>query len=249
MRDLIRFPSANLDMTDNPADSAAHIADRINRTDSISTAFSGVCAETVSMNIMNSQLEVRTGAPVKHPEYLYCIDKDTDCLRECSVLPNGPKCKFKHLEDFASDTLTYQLAQESLPYDADRLVSMCRETGALRLDAQCFSHPQRKRCRLRRAGGHLGGLPCTDFTTWGACRRLGGPTAIAAAIWIAMRLLLLEPWIIVEEVITFPVEFLERYLGCFYTISTTVVDNMRLAVQACPDSIKRVYDLTFVVNR
>ncbi len=66
----------------------------------------------------------------------------------------------------------------------------------------------------------------------GKGRRLGGPTAVAAAIWIVIRNILRESWILVEEVPGFPVSFLMRYLGDYYSMCTTVISNTLFGVPA-----------------
>ncbi len=174
LRDLMRFACANLDATDDPHESAVQLADALDHCDSLSSSFSGVCAETVALNMTIAQLEARLGRPVNRPRYLFAIDKDVECQRESKLVPNGPICQFKSLEDFSSPALAEELTSESLPYDADRLVALCNRPGALRLDAPCTRHPCRGRCRAHRATGQVGGLPCTDFTSWGKAADLEG---------------------------------------------------------------------------
>ena len=232
MNDLWHFADSNLSQTDDPCASAGQIEDAIKSCTSISTAFSGVCAETVAMNMINSRLAAKQHREIPHPKYLYAVDNDKDCQREASVLPHGPCCQFSSLESFMSGTLAAQIDTEPTPYDMDRLMAFGTAKGAVQVDAPCVRHPARKKCRAHRSDGHCGGLPCTYYTTWGSGRHLGGPTAVAIMIWLCMRRMLLEHWILVEEVPQFPVELQQRYLSEYYDICTFVLDNTRFGIPA-----------------
>ena len=75
----------------------------------------------------------------------------------------------------------------------------------------------------------MGGIPCVDFTTWGLCRRLSGPTAILVMMFICLRILLKEAIVIIENVVGFPMDLLERYLGRFYDFTGAVCANTDFA--------------------
>ena len=244
MRDLFRFAHVNLELTGDKASAARTISESLIAIDSLSSAFSGICAETVALNIVQSQVEATLGTPVHHPRYLAAVDHNIDCQHEVSLLPHGPECQFTALEDFCSPSLKSDLDHEIAPFDSDRLVAMCSAPNALSMTAPCSRH--RRQCRFRRAGVHAGGLPCTDFTTWGSCNKLEGKTSIGAAIWIAMRLVLREAVILVEEVPGFPNSFLERYLGPLYHITTFCLCNTLFGVPA--RRLRRYFLLTLKVT-
>ena len=99
-------------------------------------------------------------------------------------------------------------------FDLERLAPLILKPHAVGLTANCRRHG--RRCSYPRASLHSSGCPCTDFTSWGKCRRPKGPTVPCYLVWIAMRRALLEPLLVFENVIGFPIELLRMYLHEFY---------------------------------
>ena len=89
-------------------------------------------------------------------------------------------------------------------YDFQHIMRMALEPGAMRDTAYCHMH--NTECRHEKGDGHSAGPPCTDHTCWGQCRRLSGPTVIPLALWLGLRVLLKEAWILVENVPSWPLD-------------------------------------------
>ncbi len=214
IRDQMHWSDSNIQRCKDPVAAMDRIIASAKATGSISTTFSGVCAETVALNVIDASFERMCKRRLPHPNHLYSIDVCGECQSEQRVLPHGPQCIFGSIDQFQSESLQEKLKLEPQPWCPDRLMSMVLEPGAVGLEGNCLVH--RKRCRLKRSGGHLGGIPCVDYTTWGKARQLNGPSAILVLMFMAFRILLKESWAVVENVVGFPQELLERYLGRWY---------------------------------
>ena len=231
LKDLIKWPVAYAHLAadrlpdhDSPADVTNTIAHAVTQLETFSSSFSGVCAEKVAMNCMRAGLEhLYAGSEFPKLRYLSAIDHDTECQHECKLVPGSAGCIYKSMETLCSDTLLRELDNECEPYDADRLFELCMRPGAIRLDGECVVHG--KRCVHPRASAHSGSIPCTDWTTWGSCRRLTGATAIPTIIFLVLRIILLEGWVMIENVVPFDPEFLQRYTGKFFDMLTSTGCN------------------------
>ena len=218
-QDMFAWASQNSDLALGAgcSDPVASLSATLRGLGSISSAFSGVCAEAVCIAQLEAEVNTRPGAipvpPLPHP---YCIDKDRECRVEQLCLPHPPQCQYADIMGFATPALAGKFKLMAEPYDVDRVVAEATKPGATSLCASCTIH--KRKCKLKRAGFHQSGSPCTDFTTWGKGRRLKGPTVLGLAIWIALRMMLLELAVLFENVPGFPSEVLHRYLSKFYDI-------------------------------
>ena len=177
-----------------------------------SSAFTGVSADTVAFNMIASELGRRKGWPdapadcCQHVKHVSAIEWDIQACDELKTLPNGPSCIFGNIMGFCSESLKQQFAVECEPYCFDRMVSLSSKKGALVKQGLCRVH--NKMCSLLWSHGHSSGCPCTDFTTWGHCRRMSGPTVPFLAVWIGLVLMMQPAIICVENVKAFPPEML-----------------------------------------
>ena len=223
--DLFRWPAMNslastrhgISDPDNTLQTGMHA------TKSITSAFSGVCAETVASNMMHCYCQQVTGDTTAKFQHLASVERDTECRLEQTVLPNGPTCRFPDIINFVSSDVmpTLKSHMNAGTCDLDDLAPLLLKPGAVKTTAPCTAHGTT--CHFPRATGHSAGCPCTDFTSWGKRRRLGGPTVPYYLIWLAMRLLLREFWVLFENVPQFPTELLSKYLGHIYDISEVLL--------------------------
>ena len=182
--DLLLWPQANASAAAKAGviDPDARVCDAYRQLhDGVTSAFSGVCAETVASNCLIAH-EKKHGHDILHPVHHSSIDKDEDCAIEQQLVPQGPCCVYGDILDFCTEDTKSKLSLESVPYDLLALAPLILAPGALRLDAFCRRH--RTRCKHRRASLHSSGCPCTDFTTWGKCRRLQGPTVQSETMFL-----------------------------------------------------------------
>eukprot|EP00959_Pyramimonas_sp_CCMP1952_P233819 4886146-Pyramimonas_sp.AAC.1 len=107
------------------------------------------------------------------------------------------------------------------------------DTGnAIVWEAECAKHSSESLCCCpiprRPATMHLAGLPCWDFSSQGARAGESGKTALACSAWYAQRVATQEPVIVLEQVVHYPTEIAEFFLGKFYLIFQVVSDPVDL---------------------
>ena len=223
--DLFTWPHANFIATARHGivEPAHMLHDGMAHTKSLTSSFNGVCAETVASNMLHAYLQ-RNGFPdMPKFEHLASVEKDNECRLEQQVLPHGPTCEFGNILDFCTDATKKQLDAHMVKGTCELgvLAPLFLAPGAIKTTAYCNVH--KRHCPFPRATGHSAGCPCTDFTTWGAQRRLTGPPVPVYLVWLAMRLLLCEFWILSENVPLFPTALLECYLQHLYHLSEVFV--------------------------
>ena len=223
LEDVFKWPRQNSSVmeSDHVSCPRQRVYDTINATRSLTSAFSGIVAETIALNILCADIDREhvSDSLVAHPVHLASVERDAECRLEQSICPNGPVCQFADIMSFCADELLAQLKVEaSRPhgYDLDRIAPLILAPGAVKLEAWCSYH--KRMCRMPRARMHSSGCPCTDFTSWGKCRRLRGPTVPVYLVWIAMRLALREPVLLFENVSTFPTSLLQMFFGNLYDL-------------------------------
>ena len=222
--DMMRWPGAYFEnlKTHTQTDPVDLFANFIRRTPSISTAFSGIDAPGVALNMAISSANSRLpGLEVGHPTHTFSVEMLDESNRELALQKNGPSCRFGNILSFCTKTLTEQLQLEIEPFDVDRLMGVILKEGAVTLNAHCLAHSCT--CRAVRSVGHVAGPPCTDFTSWGRCRRLKGPTVKSLLVWICLVRLLCFAWVVVENVPSWPEDILVRYLGDMYDFSVSLL--------------------------
>ena len=222
---LFTWPHANsIAATRHGIVEPAHMLhDGMAHTKSLTSFFSGVCAETVASDMLHAYLQHNGFPDMAEFGHLASVEKDNECRLEQQVLPHGPTCSFGNILDFCTDATKKQLNAHMVKGTCglDVLAPLFLAPGAIKTTAYCNVH--KRHCPFPRATGHSAGCPCTDFTTWGAQRRLAGPTVPFYLVWLAMRLLLREFWILFENVPLFPTELLERYLKHLHHLPEVLV--------------------------
>eukprot|EP00959_Pyramimonas_sp_CCMP1952_P468391 9493182-Pyramimonas_sp.AAC.1 len=113
---------------------------------------------------------------------------------------------------------------------------------AVRKFMHCKVH--NKRCEMKPSKVHIAGLPCVDWTPNGLGKKENGPTAVLMAAWVALRLILQEPFIINENAKTFDRNILDSIFSAYYVVESMVVDA---AERGLPQSRERRW--TVMVHR
>ena len=192
-------------------------------TESITTMFSGICAETISHNIKCAYYSHTLGRDIAPPVHLSSVELDAECRCEEAVLPSGPKCRFGNILDFASAQLRDEFRAESEPYNFDHMMSLVMGAGKLTMQAHCYACERVH--AMARSSGLVAGPPCTDHTSWGQCRRLAGPTTLALAVFLGILVRMLPDWALIENVPSWPEDILTRYAP-MYSMSFSVLSNL-----------------------
>eukprot|EP00959_Pyramimonas_sp_CCMP1952_P001854 38033-Pyramimonas_sp.AAC.1 len=65
---------------------------------------------------------------------------------------------------------------------------------------------------------HLAGLPCWDWSPQGSRAGEGGKTYLASCAWYAQRSAIQEPVVVLEQVVNYPSEIVEFFLGKWYVL-------------------------------
>ena len=158
LKDIFLWARYDMDVLDSyfGGDVASHLYSTIGSIGSWSSSFSGVSADTVSMNMMITEINRRNGwmpdASCCHPTYKYAIEYDTQATRELVALPHGPEHIFDNILTFASPSLTRHFNAISEPYCFDEMMREARKPNAVTTEGYC---KRRNRMRsLVRTDGH-----------------------------------------------------------------------------------------------
>ena len=209
----------------------------------LSTAFAGVCAPSCALECLASAYQEGEGSGIA--AYMSAIEWNPAAACELQALPKPPECRFADIMDFVGNSsLKQAIAVPCDMGDMSGTRDVLLKPGVVGLTAQCSEHGSL--CTLRRATGHVAGTPCTDFSRIGAKRKDQGRTMANLFVWVHLRMLLREPWVLCENVEDFPATILESLLGALYYVSTTVVcshDTFGL-----PMARKRRYTLLVLKN-
>lgn len=113
---------------------------------------------------------------------------------------------------------------EKAPWKALDLLGPTVKAGrAVRLTAPCSTHGCS--CMLLPAKTHIAGTNCTDFSAFGSGQRTSGITMLYLLAWIALRLALMEPLVIQENVDSFAWQLLVEYLGDHYYVDPDALED------------------------
>lgn len=229
LRDIFHWPRAYLSSLSTLGIYHTDIHARMTEISTWSDAFAGVSCDVVSLNMLDAELlrQNNWSEDNDQPLLTHCwaIEWDSQCIYEQRMLPHdGPGCIFGNILDFATPLCRQELAGlKASGAELADYVAACNKPSAVTCSAECKVHG--RTCTATVTGGHCSGCPCTDFTLWGSCRRLSGPTMPFLAMWMRLMIILGLPFIILENVPQFPIEVLEAYMGFMYSIYDAVIDN------------------------
>ena len=201
---------------------------------SLSTAFSGVCAPSVSIHILREGLRYsgfsdRIGDSLDF-EYRFAIEKSHECQLELSLLPTPPQCLVPTMEDLLTPTTKSIIRSFGPKPTLEQLASaVLGRPGALNLNVPCVFHKDDcTACKLTWSFLHVGGSPCTDFSSQGGRQGLAGPTTLSLVIWLGLIKELGFFCVIAENVKPFPTWMFEVYLP-MYELSVCLLNNTQFA--------------------
>ena len=229
LRDIFQWPRFYLDKLNDVNITDSDVASKFAEIGTWSDAFAGVSADVVAINMIDAELLRRqhwVADNTPRLQHCWAIEWDTECTFEQQLLPHGgPGCIFGNILDFASPQLRTDIQRlVASGGELSDYVQHCSKPGAVTHEAHCKRH--NTKCTAHRTGGHCSSCPCTDFTCWGAQRKLSGPTMPFLAIWMHLVMSLGMPFIILENVPQFPVAILHQYMIALYWITDVVTDNV-----------------------
>ena len=161
----------------------------------------------------------------------YC-EIDDDAREELLLRPDSQNaCVFGDLNRFWSDKCSDAVAAAwRTPSSAkDLLGPAVRSNRSVVRAAWCYRH--NRHCRFPSCTLHVAGSSCTDHSQFGDQLALSGHTLIPKLAWIAQRRAIQEPLVLVENVVAFPEELLESFLGDIYYMQVVKVDASMYWIQ------------------
>ena len=133
-------------------------------TAEVTTAFSGICAPTVSMHMLGACISSFRHEQIKL-DYSGAIDFDAHCRDELRMLPNPPAHIFADILSFVTaDTMT--ILQHHKHYTLDILDEVFLKRPSVSLSASCCLHADGG-CTLKAGWIHIAGIPCQDWSSQG----------------------------------------------------------------------------------
>ena len=244
--DFFKWPVHYITYANSQPDCADRLSRRLARL-SLSTSFSGVCTPSCAIEALRLASRCDGNASVIDSQfdftYLFGIDRDTECRRECQTLPQPPDHMFGNIDGFLADGILNDCLDLGPEPDWTDLYDILWQPGAVRLYATCHTHGENCRCQLTTAWLHIAGPQCTDFSSQGKQRRCCGPSMRSTLIWIRHRTLLCEPVLLVENVSNFDHEWLQRLLPQ-YTLDFGVMDARDTGLPV--SRLRKYMVLTFV---
>ena len=141
--------------------------------DSMSTAYSGVCAPEAAFSIWKHRVSQRLGLDVELPSLEgkigHMIEWNKESQAECQLASPGA-CLFGDISQFWRDELKDVVADllRRPAMAMQVLTPLILQGGAVKLCSYCITH--KKICRLRTCKRHVAGTSCRGFSRRGVCR-------------------------------------------------------------------------------
>ncbi len=219
----------------------------------MSTAFSGVCAPSVSAEMMCAPLSNYQEEAIRK-EYCSAVELLPQSPMELRMPPTPPKCLYGDIMSFCTPQTMAILAQHKLQngdsISIEALEAIFIRRDAVSMSAPCICHSLTRElevhCELISGWCHVAGIPCADWSSQGRKRGLCGKTMVPLFVWISLRRLALTPVLILENVASFPYSLLRRYLP-MYDFQEVIICNEGTFGHAV--SRTRKYCVGFLVAR
>ena len=190
------------------------------------TAFSGIGApEQAAWYLVQWMLASFSGyadlpATFEILNVMHAIEWDLHCQDELLAGKHPPQCLFSDITEFITAEVFKRLKKCCHKLTLPQLVQQMRTGQFCQLSGpECKVH--KRPCRLQRGHLHIGGPPCTDWSSqWYKHLKSLGPTYIATLAWFCLRLELREECVIHENVLGFDMEILKAFLSGMYAVHT-----------------------------
>lgn len=229
---------------------AEDIANKINGL-RFSTSFSGVGAPDVAVDVLKHAAQEWLGLEPEHRvkyDCIFAVERDFVCQYELQLLPEPPQHIFGDITDFVNESFATIFIKHLDRWSYDELVHFARTPNCVSRHASCVCHPTCRACRIETADLHIAGTPCVDFSSFNNDPRgVQGPTMYVYIIWVALRTILNEPFVLHEIV---PgkngssIRPLEKLLADRYIIATVVFDAYK-----CGHPCHRERRLTWMTHK
>eukprot|EP00959_Pyramimonas_sp_CCMP1952_P097124 2030086-Pyramimonas_sp.AAC.1 len=205
----------------------------------LSSSFSGVGAGDIAMEMliegvrrhMSSSCGGCATIASPHHRNLFCVEFDRECQMELQLLPTPPEHLFGDILDFVNPRCRSHFRQNYTRFSYEQLQGFINKGNFVKPTAPCVLHGGCE-CDARRADIHIAGPPCVDFSSMSSdTKALQGPQLSCLMIWIALRMAIMEPFILHENVAGVdnePIRPLIDVLSSVYIIQTCVFDSANL---------------------
>ena len=155
------------------------------------------------------------------PEHVSAYEYDAECQAELGIHPSRPTCLHVDLMQAwvpSVQQMFANFAKRGLKTDFEDLVNAVKSESATCTKQWCVHH--QRRCEMRTAKTHWGGLPCVDWSPQGSRAKCSGSTICVFGAWASLRRQLQEHVIVHENHTSFDVSLLERCLADLYYIQS-----------------------------
>ena len=220
LKHIHEWPKRDLDLLNNLRGAGAiSLFLKHWRATNYSTAFSGINAPGSALGMLRAQLSEVTGNDVPEIKHVHAAESDPACQAELMIHPSAPKCIFTDLNDAWNPTVAQKIW--SLTRDGDAsfvaMAELIKSIGAVGSLMKCSVH--KRWCEMKPTKIHVCALPCVGCVDG---KMQGDATqAVRMAAWAALRLLLQEKFIIVENADS---GFLATIFKDKYVVESTVID-------------------------
>lgn len=205
---------------------------KIENTDR-STAYSGIDAMGVADGTLCHVLGQLLGQPVRPMAFRAATECDLPCQAELLRMPVPPEHIFDDVKAFLRPSVLKDLqfmSTTGVQPPLQAFVPLVKSGKAVVDYAPCRVHG--RVCKHPRTKMHQGSPACTDFSSMGSQEGTDGPTMAEFAAWAALRILLAEPFTLLEESDRFEESTLSMFFEDTHIIMSKKINSLDVGFPA-----------------
>ena len=205
------------------------IADKL-ATITISTCFSGVGNAETALEAITRGVQHFHSGPSTLPANRWACEWYDESRCELVMLTHAPEHLFSDVTDFLTVRHREALKRWAPMMSYEALAGLFREGSLVSDVAPCVRCG--KWCQASSCNVHVAGTPCPAWSAMGTRKYASGPTALPFLVWVFMRRMLQECFILHENVVGFAHEILIELLGDLYLVQSLVINSACLGQYA-----------------
>ena len=200
--------------------------------DTLSTAFSGICAPETAVKTLKFRLGERLGRKLRDfaGKQQHMIEWNTQSLEECKLIAaEDASCVFGDIGQFFRKELLESVIPElhKKPHTAiQTLKPLILSNRAVGTKGYCLVH--NKYCCLKSCKRHMAGTSCKPFSRRGVQLGTNDGDMIYTLCWFAHRRILQEGDVTQENVLDFPLSLARELLEDLYIIEAVRIEPTML---------------------
>lgn len=173
------------------------------RSDTFSTAFSGIEASGAAMNMLRAKWCEKFGIPFERQPVKYQIEWNKECIAE--LLPSckaHDTCLFTNIASFyrteLKETIDQLINQPSMAVEV--LCPLIAENKAMKLTSYCITHD--RECSIVPCRRHIAGASCKPWSRKGSGLGAEDPEILFTLAWLGLQVALQNTEILSENVLS-----------------------------------------------